>query len=125
MSSSSRPVIAVAATVAVATASLLLYYFTNKSHDETPVKSTPVDLQEILKLPLIDLSKYFNRKSDPNSFNEECKLVAEALHKYGVLIVRDPRVKDDENDKFIDMMEKFFETSDGMHELDVILCSIF
>ena len=36
----------------------------------------------------------------------ECKKVAESLHKFGILIVRDPRVDHSDNDTYIDMMEK-------------------
>jgi len=35
-------------------------------------------------------------------------MIADNLHKYGLLIVKDPRVKEEENDIFIDMMERYF-----------------
>lgn len=31
------------------------------------------------------------------------------MHKYGCLIVKDPRVKQAENDRFIDILETYFD----------------
>jgi len=45
----------------------------------------------------------------------ECKKVAESLHKFGILIVRDPRVDHSDNDTYIDMMEKYFEKAGAEH----------
>lgn len=39
-----------------------------------------------------------------------CKQVAECLYQYGILIVRDPRVNEQDNSDYIDMMEKYFES---------------
>jgi hypothetical protein len=35
--------------------------------------------------------------------------VTDALHKYGCLIIKDPRVNVEQNNKFIDQMEHFFQ----------------
>lgn len=59
-----------------------------------------------IKVPIIDVKNFLN--GSPSS-KSDCKLVAEALHKYGCLIINDPRVKQSENDQFLDMMEKFFD----------------
>lgn len=32
------------------------------------------------------------------------------MHKYGILIVKDPRVDDKDNNDYIDQMEEYFET---------------
>ena len=47
----------------------------------------------------------------PNSAEgrAQCERVANALHRYGILIFEDPRVKENDNDEYIDMMEKYFE----------------
>ena len=42
-----------------------------------------------------------------------CSAIAEALHKYGCLVVKDPRVEASANETFLDMMERYFEHSDG------------
>ena len=39
----------------------------------------------------------------------QCARVANALHRYGVLIFEDPRVKERDNEDYIDMMEQYFE----------------
>jgi isopenicillin N synthase-like dioxygenase len=39
----------------------------------------------------------------------ECKNVAHCLHEYGVLIFKDPRAKEQENEDYIDLMEKYFK----------------
>lgn len=35
--------------------------------------------------------------------------MAECLHKYGILIWRDPRVNHSDNEEYLDMMEEYFE----------------
>lgn len=112
---SNKPIIAVAATAAVAVASYLVYTFLESRPEQSQSGDgdTATDLQEVLKLPLIDLSKFFNREKDAKGYYEECLKVADALHNYGVLIIKDPRVNEADNDRFIDMMEKYFESSDG------------
>ncbi|KAI8821462.1 uncharacterized protein EV422DRAFT_528212 [Fimicolochytrium jonesii] len=60
-----------------------------------------------LVLPIIDLRAFL---SDPESAEAkaECEKAAEALTKYSALAVRDPRVSEDENRKFLDTMEDYF-----------------
>lgn len=70
----------------------------------------------VLDLPAIDLQKFFNRDKDEAAYLEECKKAADALHKYGVCIVKDPRVKEENNDTFLDMMEGYFGASDGVRD---------
>lgn len=71
---------------------------------------------EVLDLPLIDLNSYFNKDKNADAAEKECKLVAEALHKYGCLLVRDPRVDEKDNAVFIDQMEEYFAISDGKRD---------
>ncbi|RKP09880.1 hypothetical protein THASP1DRAFT_28339 [Thamnocephalis sphaerospora] len=58
-------------------------------------------------LPVIDLSVYFQ---DPTSDAAvaECRKAAEALREYGALVVRDPRVTEQDNQCFLDMVEDYF-----------------
>eukprot|EP00954_Amorphochlora_amoebiformis_P023224 1358668-Amorphochlora_amoeboformis.AAC.1 len=46
-------------------------------------------------------------------------LIAEMLHKTGLLIVRDPRVSEEENDRFINNMEAYYglETAEKMENV--------
>lgn len=66
-----------------------------------------------LNLPVIDMNKFFNKDSDRAGYEAECQNLAECLHLYGAALVKDPRFKQEENCAFLDMMEKYFELSDG------------
>ena len=39
----------------------------------------------------------------------ECQKVAESLHKFGILIWKDPRVNEKDNEDYLDMVEQYFE----------------
>lgn len=58
--------------------------------------------------PIIEMATFFNRDSNPN-WENECKKVAYSFHKFGICVVRDPRVNHEENDQYIDMLERYFE----------------
>lgn len=62
---------------------------------------------ETLEAPVIDVAAFLN---NTETCLEECKKVAESLHKYGILVFKDPRVNHSDNDEYIDMMEKYFST---------------
>jgi isopenicillin N synthase-like dioxygenase len=72
-------------------------------------------------LPIIDLAKLMLKQAD-GSFTEdglnECKKVMHCLSTYGVIVVRDPRVTKEDNDKFLDMMESYFEQADEVKRKD-------
>jgi isopenicillin N synthase-like dioxygenase len=57
-----------------------------------------------IKVPVVDVKPFLMEAPS----QAECKQVAEALHKYGCLIIKDPRVNQAENDRFLDLMEKYF-----------------
>ncbi len=85
-------------------------YFNSKN------KSNTVKKNEVLELPTIELSSFFSRDTNVDNYKAECAKVADALHKYGLCIVRDPRVKEEHNNKFLDMMEVYFGKSDGIRD---------
>eukprot|EP01035_Chromulina_nebulosa_P042156 gene42156-57083_t len=77
----------------------------------------------IVDLPIIELSSFFevleNKELDQQNavterYLEQCKNVAKCLHSYGIVIIRDPRVSEANNERFLDMMERYFESSDGI-----------
>ncbi|OQR90823.1 hypothetical protein THRCLA_09197, partial [Thraustotheca clavata] len=70
--------------------------------------STHMSVQ-IADLPVIDLAKYMANREQGG---DQCRVVAECLYKYGVLVVRDPRATEDDNNTFVDMMERYFEQTD-------------
>lgn len=61
--------------------------------------------QAKLSVPIVDVQPFL---TDSPTYAADCKQVASALHKYGCLIIKDPRVQADQNNRFLDMMEKYF-----------------
>jgi hypothetical protein len=59
-----------------------------------------------LSVPIVDVTNFVK---GTGNYEQECKTVADALHKYGCLIIKDPRVNVAQNNKFLDMMEQFFQ----------------
>ena len=51
----------------------------------------------------------FLSRDDREAYEAECKKVAYSFHKFGICIVRDPRVNHQDNDTYIDMIERYFE----------------
>ena len=45
----------------------------------------------------------------PDDARVECQKVAECFHKFGILLIKDPRVDFEDNENYIDMMEDYFE----------------
>jgi len=58
-------------------------------------------IQSTLDLPVVNTHDFQNNLA-------ECKKAVECFQKYGVMVVRDPRVKDSSNSEFIDLMETYF-----------------
>jgi hypothetical protein len=49
-----------------------------------------------------------NQDSKTPEVQDLCKQVADSLHKYGILIVKDPRAQQQHNSDYIDLMEQYF-----------------
>ena len=69
---------------------------------------------EFADIPIIDMKTFIdssNQKAESLSAGakEECQKVAECLHKFGILLIRDPRVNMEDNNTYIDMIEDYFE----------------
>ena len=60
------------------------------------------------EIPIIDAEKYINKTE---GWEEECKNVAMSFHKYGILKFKDPRVNSEDNDQFIDLVERYFDVT--------------
>jgi hypothetical protein len=72
---------------------------------------TSDDFQDI---PIIDMAVYLaERDQIEASLSEnvrlECQKVAECFHKFGILLIKDPRVNFQDNETYIDLMEDYFE----------------
>lgn len=59
-------------------------------------------------VPVIDVRAFLEK--DPAKMEEQCKLVAQSLHQYGILVWKDPRVNEQDNEDYLDMMEQYFES---------------
>lgn len=103
----------VTATIIVGFSIATYMYFTKKDENEKPLEANHT---ESLKLPVIDFNLFFEKDKHPDLYKAECEKVAYALHHYGVVILKDPRVKENDNNIFLDMMEKYFEGSDGLRD---------
>ena len=62
---------------------------------------------------MIDVEAYLSQ--DPERSMVECKKVAECLHKFGILLFRDPRADARDNDDYLDLMEQYFEKTSEKH----------
>jgi isopenicillin N synthase-like dioxygenase len=62
--------------------------------------------EEMAKFPVIDLASYLSQSGD---WAGSCEKIAHLLHQFGILIVKDPRVDDQLNTNFLDMMEQYYE----------------
>jgi len=72
--------------------------------------------------PVIDLSHYLHKAdkdADKHVWEADCKKIADLLHHYGFLIVKDPRVAENHNETFIDMMEKYYGQEEEAKSSDV------
>lgn len=101
--------------VGAAAAIGLLGYFLYSSWSKSKKKTA----SSLLNLPVIDFELYLNRDKSAEAktkYLAECKRAADALHKYGVCVVRDPRVDQKHNDTFIDMMERYFGLTDWVRD---------
>jgi isopenicillin N synthase-like dioxygenase len=69
-----------------------------------------------VSLPVIDFRAFNDREANPQAYLNECLKAAQAFHKYGCCVVRDPRVNEAHNERFLDMLEQYFEKSDGVRD---------
>ena len=67
---------------------------------------------EFETMPVIDLELYLRSAQEGGDKAEaamaECGKVAECFHRYGILLVKDPRVDMGDNEEYIDLMEAYF-----------------
>jgi len=84
-------------------------YFHLQAHSQPKI----VSRGSVEELPVVDLTPYLNREKFPEEAAAEIKKVAYAFHKFGCVVIRDPRVEEEHNTRFLDMMQSYFEQSDG------------
>lgn len=71
--------------------------------------------------PYLETSTKLRSKSDCTNLDPEmkslCEEVSRTLRETGALLVKDPRCSAEDNDKFLDMMEKYFEKPEEFKRL--------
>lgn len=72
--------------------------------------------EEFAEMPIIDFNAFLAWQATGSANPEaeelariECQKVAECFHKFGILVIRDPRVDMQDNEEYIDLMENYFE----------------
>lgn len=69
---------------------------------------------------IIDLARFLSKDtSDEKEWKADCELIAKFLHEEGLLIVRDPRVKEEDNERFLNQMENYYERTEQQKDDDV------
>ena len=85
--------------------------------------ATPSAASDVLDLPVIDLAGFLRLAAagaPPDAaLLAEAARAADALHRFGLLIVRDPRASEADNDGFLDMLEAYFAQPDAAKLADV------
>jgi len=69
-----------------------------------------------IDIPVIDIEPFLAQQEDCQEIDLLCLQVAEALHNFGCVVVRDPRVQEHANSEFLDMMERYYSQSDGVSD---------
>eukprot|EP00299_Pterocystis_sp_00344_P003398 c1401_g1_i1.p1 GENE.c1401_g1_i1~~c1401_g1_i1.p1 ORF type:complete len:347 (+),score=67.87 c1401_g1_i1:30-1070(+) len=58
-----------------------------------------------MDLPVVDVSAFLSGADS----KDECVKLAQLLREYGCAVLRDPRVSEDDNNQFLDIVEAYFE----------------
>ncbi|KAI9291109.1 hypothetical protein K502DRAFT_154044 [Neoconidiobolus thromboides FSU 785] len=61
-----------------------------------------------IEIPIISFENYLNKENE-SEYKKECEKAAQSLINYGVLLVKDPRVREEYNQEFLDCVENYFE----------------
>ena len=81
--------------------------------------TNPVVSDEFKDIPIIDMQTYISASQNAEQWTEEakveCQKVAECLHKFGILLIMDPRVKGQDNEDYLQLMEQYFEKTGAKH----------
>jgi len=70
---------------------------------------------EMASFPVVDLAGYLQNGAASEA---DCKQIAHLLHQFGILIVKDPRVDQSLNGKFLDMLEQYYEQPEEVRNED-------
>ncbi|KAJ6829117.1 uncharacterized protein M6B38_359925 [Iris pallida] len=70
-----------------------------------------------MDLPIVDLSAYLSSSTPAGELAALCSAVSASLRETGALLVKDPRCSAGDNDRFLDMMERYFGSSEEFKRL--------
>lgn len=59
----------------------------------------------------VDLELLLNGDLSSKQLEEACQAVVQSFHHTGVLILKDPRVNESHNQRFLDMMERYYQSA--------------
>jgi len=93
----------------------LLFYQDTKNSAHASV--TTITMASIESLPIVDLEQYLANPESPEGIATS-KAIVDCLIKTSCLIVRDPRTTFQDNDVFIDTMEKYYNLPDEVKKKD-------
>lgn len=71
--------------------------------------------EQMASYPVIDLAQYLNQTGN---WQAQCDDIAQMLREFGMLIVKDPRVDNQLNANFLDMMEQYYEQAEEARQDD-------
>ena len=78
---------------------------------QATVEEQPLVSEDFAEMPVIDLDLYLKMSMEENLSEDalnECKKVAECFHRFGIILIKDPRVDMQDNEEYIDLMERYF-----------------
>ena len=58
-----------------------------------------------VKLPIVDITNFITKNGN---YENDCKKIAEIFRKYGLAVIKDPRINVAQNEIFLDLMERYF-----------------
>ena len=87
----------------------------SRGMSSTTSNDTKVQLNDTDDVPVIDMAPFIHDPSSKAS-QAECAKCAESLKRFGVVVLRDPRVTEAHNNSFLDTMEAYFNQP---HELKI------
>lgn len=65
-----------------------------------------------IDVPTVDIQKWLDKAE---GWKEECQKAAESLHQYGIVIIKDPRVNEQDNNEYCQMVEEYFSKQGDLY----------
>jgi len=82
---------------------------------KTEGKEEEVKTMSMDDFPVVELASFLKN----GERNADCDKISDCLKEYGLLIIKDPRVHQEDQDTFLDMMEQYFEQDMEKKENDI------